>query len=99
MADTRSAVREHHRRRGTDFLEVYVATPMAECARRDPKGLYARAFAGELTGLTGVDDHYEQPVTPDLLLDTTDIDAETAAAQVLHLLVDRCLLDTVPTEI
>jgi adenylylsulfate kinase len=95
MAGTRSAVREHHRRHGTEFLEVYVATPVAECARRDPKGLYARAFAGELTGLTGVDDNYEQPTTPDLLLDTTDIDAETAAERVLHLLVDRRLLDGV----
>jgi adenylylsulfate kinase len=98
LAEARSAVREHHRRHGTDFLEVYVATPVAECARRDPKGLYARAFAGELNGLTGVDDDYEQPVTPDLLLDTTDIDAETAAARVLHLLADRRLLDGVPTE-
>lgn len=98
LAEARCAVREHHRRQGTDFLEVYVATPVAECARRDPKGLYARAFAGELDGLTGVDDDYEQPVTPDLLLDTTDIDAETAASQVLHLLADRRLLDGVPTE-
>ncbi|HEY3751192.1 MAG TPA: adenylyl-sulfate kinase [Pseudonocardiaceae bacterium] len=98
LAEARSAVREHHRRQGTDFLEVYVATPVAECARRDPKGLYARAFAGELDGLTGVDDDYQQPVTPDLLLDTTDIDAETAAARVLHLLADRRLLDGVPTQ-
>jgi adenylylsulfate kinase len=89
---TRSAVREHHRRRGTEFLEVYVATPVAECARRDPKGLYARAFAGELSGLTGVDDDYEQPTSPDLRLDTTDIDVKAAATQVLDLLADRKLL-------
>jgi adenylylsulfate kinase len=91
-AGTRTAVREHHRRRGTEFLEVYVATPVAECARRDPKGLYARAFAGELTGLTGVDDDYEQPSTPDLRLDTTDIDVTAAATRVLDLLADRKLL-------
>ena len=43
------------------FLEVFVATPLAECERRDPKGLYARARAGELPGLTGVGDVYEPP--------------------------------------
>jgi adenylylsulfate kinase len=96
MAVTRGAVRTHHTRRGTDFVEVYVATPVGECARRDPKGLYAKAFAGQLPGLTGVDGTYEQPRTPDLRLDTTDIDADTAASSVLDLLVARRLLDECP---
>ena len=52
------------------FLEVYVATSLAECEKRDPKGLYARARAGELKGLTGVDAPYEAPEHPDLVLDT-----------------------------
>jgi adenylylsulfate kinase len=93
FAGTRGAVREHHTGRGTEFVEVYVATPVTECARRDPKGLYARAFAGELTGLTGVDGTYDQPVQPDLRVDTTDIDAEDAATSVLRLLARRGLLD------
>lgn len=94
-ADTRQAVRNHHRSRDTAFVEVYVATPVTECARRDPKGLYARAYAGELTGLTGVDDVYEPPDHPDLTLDTTDVDAAAAARSVLQLLVERNLLDGV----
>ncbi|HKN96663.1 MAG TPA: adenylyl-sulfate kinase [Pseudonocardiaceae bacterium] len=93
LTDTRGAIREHHRSHGTEFVEVYVATPVTECARRDPKGLYARAYAGDLPGLTGVDGVYEQPDDPDLRMDTTDIDAETAALTVLRLLADRGLLE------
>jgi len=48
------------------FLEVWVSTPPEECARRDPKGLYARAQRGEITGLTGVDAPYEAPESPEL---------------------------------
>ena len=48
------------------FVEVFVDTPLAICEQRDPKGLYAKARAGELTGLTGIDDPYEPPVAPDL---------------------------------
>jgi adenylylsulfate kinase len=93
QADTRDTIREHHRRNGTEFVEVYVATPVTECARRDPKGLYARAYAGDLPGLTGVDGVYEQPDVPDLRMDTTDIDVDTAAGRVLRLLAERGLLD------
>ena len=57
----REAARAVHDRRGLPFLEVWVATSLEECERRDPKGLYARARAGELNGLTGVDDPYEPP--------------------------------------
>ena len=67
------------------FIEVYVSTSLQECERRDPKGLYARARAGELKGLTGVDAPYEPPEHPDLVLDTsTDID--TLVGQVLEVL-------------
>lgn len=96
MAASRDAVRRHHESHGTPFLEVHVATPVTECARRDPKGLYARAFAGQLPGLTGVDGVYEEPRRPDLRLDTTDIDIDTAAARVLDLLAERELLAGVP---
>jgi bifunctional enzyme CysN/CysC len=71
------------------FIEVYVATALTECAKRDPKGLYARALRGELTGLTGVDAPYEPPEHPDLVLDTTDADVDDLAAQVITLLNER----------
>jgi adenylylsulfate kinase len=90
-AATRDEVRAHHDARATSYLEVYVATPLAECARRDVKGLYARAAAGELTGMTGVDDPYEEPDKPDLRLDTTGMDVATAARRVLDLLIERGL--------
>ena len=63
-AGCREKVRELHEREGLVFVEVYVNTPKEECARRDPKGLYARARSGELHGMTGVDDPYERPRTP-----------------------------------
>ncbi len=68
------------------FIEVYVATPREECERRDPKGLYARARAGELKGLTGVDAPYEPPENADLVLDTTSADIDQLVAQVIDLL-------------
>jgi bifunctional enzyme CysN/CysC len=71
------------------FIEVYVATPLAECEKRDPKGLYARARSGQLAGLTGVDAPYEPPDNPDLVLDTSNADIEQLAAQVIDLLDER----------
>src|SRR6478609_7817071 len=68
------------------FIEVYVSTPVEECAKRDPKGLYARARAGELKGLTGFDAPYEAPENPDLVLDTTGADIDKLVAQVIELL-------------
>ena len=66
-----------------------MATPRAECERRDPKGLYARARAGELKALTGVDAPYEPPESPDLVLDTTTADIDQLVAQVIDLLNQR----------
>lgn len=68
------------------FLEVHVSTPVEECARRDPKGLYARAEAGELRGLTGVDAPYEAPEQPDLAFDTTGADIDDLVGRVLDVL-------------
>ena len=68
------------------FVEVYIATAAAECERRDPKGLYARARAGELRGLTGVDAPYEPPDSADLVLDTAGADIEELVVQVLEVL-------------
>jgi len=90
-AATRDEVRAQHDAHGTSYLEVHVATPLAECRRRDVKGLYARAAAGELTGMTGVDDPYEEPAKPDLRLDTTGTDIAAAARRVMDLLTERGL--------
>jgi bifunctional enzyme CysN/CysC len=68
QAGARDAVRRRHEAEGLEFLEVHVDTPVQECERRDPKGLYAKARAGQITGFTGVDDPYEAPVAPDLRL-------------------------------
>ena len=65
--DDRDAVRDMHEGR---FVEVHVATPVDVCAERDVKGLYAKQRAGELTGLTGVDDPYEPPLRPEVVVPT-----------------------------
>ncbi len=64
----RDAVRRAHEDAGIPFGEVHVATPLEECERRDPKGLYERARAGEITGFTGIDDPYEEPPNPDQII-------------------------------
>ena len=78
----RDAARTIHAARGLPFLEVHVATSLEECERRDPKGLYARARAGEITGLTGVDDPYEPPEAPDVVVGAGET-PEEAVARVL----------------
>lgn len=82
----RDAIRGLHAVAGVRFLEVYVDTPIEECERRDPKGLYALARRGELPGFTGIDSPYEPPVAADLVLTPADGDAEDQARRVLVLL-------------
>ena len=68
-------------------MEVFVDAPLEVCEARDPKGLYAKARAGELTGFTGVDDPYEPPAAPELLIETATTGVDAAAdAVVAHLL-------------
>ncbi len=74
------------------FVEVHVATPLDECARRDPKGLYAQAFSGELENFTGVSAPYEEPRDPELRLDTTGATPTESAALVLARLEELHLL-------
>jgi adenylyl-sulfate kinase len=76
----RDAARAVHAARGLPFLEVHVATSLEECERRDPKGLYARARAGEITGLTGVDDPYEPPEAPEVVVGGGESVEEAVAA-------------------
>jgi len=65
------------------FVEIYVATPLAECERRDPKGLYARARRGEIVNFTGIDDPYEAPENPELTLDTRTLSVDQCVAKVI----------------
>jgi adenylyl-sulfate kinase len=78
------------------FVEVHVATSLAECERRDPKGLYAKAHAGEITEFTGVSDPYEVPSNPELRLETEGRTPEQCAALVLAKLEE---LGLVPDEV
>lgn len=64
----RRSVRDQHAEHGLAFVEAYVSTPVDVCAARDVKGLYAEQRTGRLSGLTGVDDPYEEPQSPDLLV-------------------------------
>lgn len=79
---TRRAVREMVEAGGA-FVEVHVATPLEECERRDRKGLYKLAREGKIKEFTGISDPYEEPTNPELRVDTTDIDVDSAAHQVL----------------
>ena len=81
----RASARAIHDAAGVPFLEVWVSTPLAECERRDPKGLYARARAGELPGLTGVGDVYEEPERPEIEIGGAEA-IPAAAQRVLSLL-------------
>ncbi|MEW2529826.1 adenylyl-sulfate kinase [Streptomyces sp. NPDC047071] len=89
FADSREAVRKRHQAGGTAYLEVHVATPVEVCSVRDVKGLYAKQAAGELSGLTGVDDPYEEPESPDLRVESQDQTVQQSAAAVLELLTER----------
>jgi bifunctional enzyme CysN/CysC len=84
----REQARSTHRGMGLPFFEVFVDTPIEVCETRDPKGLYAKARAGELKGFTGIDDPYEAPKEPELRLTPDDGTAEDQASRVLALLVD-----------
>jgi len=79
----RDRVRARVTEAGVRFIEAFVDTPLEVCESRDPKGLYAKARSGELTGMTGIDDPYEAPLNPDLVLTPSDGDPSAQAAQVI----------------
>ena len=81
----RDRVRDRHAKLGLRFVEVFVDTPIELCEERDVKGLYAKARAGEIKGFTGIDDPYEAPIEPDLVL-TPGPSAAEAAETVARLL-------------
>ncbi len=79
----RDQVRAIHDAAKMPFIEVFVNTPIETCEQRDPKGLYKKARAGELKGFTGIDDPYEAPAKPELVLDAGKKTAETLADEVI----------------
>lgn len=85
-SDTRNEVRAAALKDGVAFVEVHVHAPMETLLKRDTKGLYAKALAGEVKHFTGVDDPYEAPTTPDLSLDTSTLDTATCTTRILEVL-------------
>jgi adenylyl-sulfate kinase len=76
-----------------DFVEIHVAPPLDECIRRDVKGLYAKALAGEIREFTGVSDPYEPPLAPELAIDTSRVSVDEGVALVLAKLRELGFLD------
>jgi bifunctional enzyme CysN/CysC len=72
-----------------EFIEIHVATSLFECERRDPKGLYRRARAGELPNFTGIDQPYETPEAPEIAIDTSALSAESACELIVDYLQER----------
>ncbi|HOA74668.1 MAG TPA: adenylyl-sulfate kinase [Phycisphaerae bacterium] len=92
----RDQVRKIHAEAGLPFIEIYVEVPIEVCEQRDPKGLYKKARAalaeGKGMGFTGVDDPYEAPTSPEIVLRNDQITPQEAAAQVLQYLESKDLL-------
>ena len=88
LEEHRDLARGVHADAGLDFVEVFCDTPLEDCERRDPKGLYAKARAGEITHFTGIDSPYQRPKNPDLRL-TPDRSCDELAQQVVDLIEAR----------
>jgi bifunctional enzyme CysN/CysC len=86
FAEDRQLIRTLHEQAGLPFAEIFVDTSIEECERRDPKGLYARARAGQLPGFTGVDSAYEVPQNPELVLGSETGSLPERVSRVLELL-------------
>jgi adenylylsulfate kinase len=84
--------RQNVRQQTTNFIEVYVSAPLEVCAQRDVKGLYAKALAGELKGFTGVDDPYEAPENPEVLVETDKETLEESVGKIIAYLEANALV-------
>jgi len=83
---TRDAARKLSK---NNFVEVFCNTPIAVCEQRDVKGLYAKARAGEIKGFTGVDDPYEEPLNPEVTLDTSKLSIQACVDQIIEKLLEK----------
>jgi adenylylsulfate kinase len=88
----RDAARKLHDDAGLPFIEVFVKTPVELCEKRDPKGLYAKARAGQVKEFTGVSAPYEEPLRPELTIQTAELSPEQAAQVVLDYLEEHGFL-------
>ena len=88
----RDLVRELHEQAGMDFIEVYVDVPLDVAESRDPKGLYKKARAGEIPNFTGISDPYEEPLNPEILLNSHEMTLEQEVDALLAILKERGLL-------
>lgn len=88
----RDAARTVHEEAKLPFIEVFVDTPIEECEKRDPKGLYKKARAGEIKGFTGIDDPYEAPLHAELVLKTTGKSVNESTQEVIDFLVGKGLI-------
>ncbi len=87
--EDRDGVRKLHDAAGMDFIEVFVDCPLEEAEKRDPKGLYKKARAGEIKFFTGIDDPYETPDSPELTLNSADMSLDEEVAALIKLLKER----------
>ncbi len=90
--EVRDEVRRATEGDGAEFIEVYVKCPISVLAERDVKGLYKKALAGEIANFTGVSDPYEEPLAPEVVVETDRETVEESAAKILRLLEQRGLL-------
>ncbi|WP_028079236.1 adenylyl-sulfate kinase [Solimonas soli] len=88
----RDVVRKLHADGGMDFIEVYVDVPLEEAEKRDPKGLYKKARAGEIKNFTGISDPYEAPQSPELVLPSHKMSVEEEVEVLLKLLKTRGII-------
>ncbi|QDP96646.1 adenylyl-sulfate kinase [Microlunatus elymi] len=80
-AEARAAVRADHAEHGVPFAEIFVSTSLEVTEQRDVKGLYAKARRGEITGMTGIDDPYEEPTSAELVVDTSEVPLKQSVEQ------------------
>ena len=88
----RDIARKIHDETGLFFMEVFVDAPVDVCEQRDPKGLYKKARAGELKNFTGIDDPYEAPENPELIIKTGELSPQAGAMKILGYLVEKSYL-------
>ncbi|MEQ9568489.1 MAG: adenylyl-sulfate kinase, partial [Pseudomonadales bacterium] len=90
--EDRDLVRKLHEEAGIPFIEVFMKTSLEEAEKRDPKGLYKLARAGEIKNFTGIDDPYEEPVNPEIVLDTEQLSLEQEVELLIKYLQDQGIL-------
>ncbi len=88
--------RENARKEIGNFVEVFARCPLEVCIKRDPKGLYKKALAGEIKDLTGLQDVYEEPINPEIIIDTDKISADESVVKIIEELAKLKYLDPLP---